>query len=875
MSTLEARSGTTLKYDPSKLPAGLVVAIEQRPRVVIVGRNSGSGGRAPRDFSFTDGSQATERLALQGVDFLGALPTRDEVDALQRAAEPHFVQAGNNETFTYTIVEIDRLDTHGVLFVFCNGSAVKTDESARQPWSEELARITLRVDPALIYGKRVDRLTRSMLGVGPFAAAAKKRGAYVGDERGFWDLSQFADQLTFFIDAGIGEQQALTMARTMPKAMITHTGESMASGFVQVGFPKHAPPGLMSFVPRTGNGEGRTRFGFDAPEFHPDPDTVASRMPQVFRPGPDGQPERVNQVENVKRVLSLLGRQGLTVEEIARSVEADGFSTDYLRARHNDPSFEWSMVPNRAGAGDKALGSIVSNLEFYETGILVLRYGGHRAEIRDCLPGGQPWADPEDFARHREWLRHVRREPGRRIYMTFSGLACLAGNVSATLGKAHVFGRNGPEYEAYVVQSFPHNHYHAGGFRIEHAELAAMITGALVKAQHEPVVVIGLDELSAIDDRMVSMKTALRRNETELEALAASMAAIEQQIQAVDIDGELLVRGPLATRLSESYAQFDARADVARQAAARLRSDLQSALAIASSAQREVAVTRLLEMASSLSDPFDTRLSPLWRRMIEDLRLIATPVDTFKPFSVTEFTAMARLALSDQDGNRVEIPLARTWQRWRDAYAHEFYESALTRMAGGIPASDIRGYSSGTSKLLRKRVGGGVFGSALLSCDSPSILKTVVRGLVLEPVESANEIAESLGWEDSWVERVLDSWRHRTWNTLVRPGPFPIRQLQILGVAARQEGVVRDQDLADWTPGILKHMTHLRGGPFWHTATAEDEIQLPKCEYCGGFDFALMRIIEPIGIVCRGCRRDRSRLLWPAEEFARYEWSAQ
>ena len=272
-----------LRLTPSLMDQSLLERLQTTPRVLVVGRNSGSGGRAPRNFAATDIRQAVERLALQGVDVIAALPSHEELVEMLRSAETVSSVSSNNKVLKRSCVTIDRLNSHGALFLLLNGSAVSVDDHGLQQMAEVISQTIWDNQPlGLVYSKRLDRMSRNIFSIGRFAEMARTCGAFIGDETTFWDPSKFADQLTMIINAGVGEQHARTMARTMPKAMTTHTGTSMAAGQVKYGFGQHAPPGLFRYRLREGNYKGRSYLCFDDPLFHPDSDTVAYGMPQIL-----------------------------------------------------------------------------------------------------------------------------------------------------------------------------------------------------------------------------------------------------------------------------------------------------------------------------------------------------------------------------------------------------------------------------------------------------------------------------------------------------------------------------------------------------------------------------------------------------------------
>lgn len=61
----------------------------------------------------------------------------------------------------------------------------------------------------------------------------------------------------------------------------------------------------------------------------------------------------------------------------------------------------------------------------------------------------------------------------------------------------------------------------------------------------------------------------------------------------------------------------------------------------------------------------------------------------------------------------------------------------------------------------------------------------------------------------------------------------------------------------------------LQRAGYW-TSEQEKGYRVRPCRWCGCIEFLPMRIDEPVGAVCAGCRRDRNGAVWPSDPYDRY-----
>lgn len=96
--------------------------------------------------------------------------------------------------------------------------------------------------------------------------------------------------------------------------------------------------------------------------------------------------------------IKKIGQPEFTQNKIGDYLANNGFSSPGMRHNHGPyATFEFTEDPR---AKSSPLRSILSNLEFYKTGICLVRLGVVEVsdfEITNIFPASGKWAEPSDF----------------------------------------------------------------------------------------------------------------------------------------------------------------------------------------------------------------------------------------------------------------------------------------------------------------------------------------------------------------------------------------------------------------------------------------------------------------------------------------------
>ena len=399
--------------------------------LVAVARNSNPSGPGARQQTIADALDVKDRLASLGVD-LRDFPTEDEMNvALQKAAKVTHRMA-DGSTFDSRTATFDRT-SDGYVLILSTGSAKKIDEQGMQPWVETLRNAVLRFNAVVVAATRFDRMLRYKWSIGRVLEPIEQRRGWVIDEMVAEEVND-QSAVIFFLRACIAEAEATKTAKNTRNGFRRHSGSEMVNGVVAVGAPQACPPGVIRLrVIGTGiAGRANSLWILDSPRYLPARNRIVEWVP---KPGAD-------QVENVRWVLSQLGRPKVTKASIADGLLERGWTTDGLRRRHGVDATWQSRHGSKRSKAYAAIDSIVKNLSFYEDGKIDVGVGaGHEPiHLSNCFPTDGPWASPQDFARIRR--RPPAQQPREAVRLQFTGLRVKFNGVDGVLRATDVLDRD-------------------------------------------------------------------------------------------------------------------------------------------------------------------------------------------------------------------------------------------------------------------------------------------------------------------------------------------------------------------------------------------------------------------------------------------------
>lgn len=635
----------------SRLHPALAEGLDGGRFVTLFARNSGSGGEGPRQACVLDACQAVDELAGFGLDVRHLMRSQDEMLAWLSAAPPlvsHDAKSGNR--FSNRFVEI-WLTPQVVLNISIGTGSQISDDTLRQPFMEYVAdRVSAHL-PILLFGKRLDRIGRRKWGFGPALEAMKTNPpSFIGDEEGIHRLDE-ASELRTFIAGDQAEKFAEKIPKQTRRGMLSRTGNSMSDGYVAYSIPAPPPPGLCR-LRMAGSGvgsHGETRAYFEAPQWLPDPATVALGYPQVIDPGTGLV---VDQVANVRWALAKLADPNWTYEQIGQALVNRRFS--HTRTREIGgldavaaPSIRKPSKRPYDRPYAAILDPILNNLAFYETGVLHRTLGVAGIDdvtITDLLPpDGEPWATSDTFAAIRSRRRNRQARPRKsplvlsRTRVTVNGRAALLSAIPEQ--------RQEPSYGFLDAET---RVAIAVGTTVPHTAFAELIAEALDTAVNEgrrlPPLVANEDDSPRLEQARHDLGT-LERTKNEL---LERQERIFERMAAPNVDG------PLQARLTKEYneiardalPEINRNIDAARSAIDLLESDLTGRVG--------ATPDQLDKLIRALAKPESSDLSHAIRSLIHSLSINFERVKPHKHFPGYMAHMEVGLALRDPD-DRVVI----------------------------------------------------------------------------------------------------------------------------------------------------------------------------------------------------------------------------
>ncbi|MBU6243812.1 MAG: hypothetical protein KGP12_01220 [Actinomycetales bacterium] len=789
---IPAGPGARPRLEQHLIPA-LSTAILEGRVVVIFARNSGNGGRQARQACILDAQQVIGDLSRFGLDLTHLMPSAEDLDEWLRAAPAMGSKdARTGRAFSNRFVEV-WLTPQTLLVLSIGTGSRMSEETLSQPFMDYVAQRVVSTVPVLLHGKRWDRLGRRKWGLGPALEAMKTSPpAFIGDEDRIERLDE-ASELRAFIAGDQAERFAEKIPRQTRRGMRSRTGSQMQDGYVPYAIPAPPPPGMCR-LRMAGSGvgsNGEVRAYFESPALLPGRSAVALGYPNVLDPD-TGQP--VDQVDNVRWALQRLADPRWTLDRIGEGLVQRRFSHTRPREHHGldttcaprSPKAEAARKKRYQHPYGEIVRPILSNLEFYETGILRRTLGVDGIddiEITGLIPPDGPWAPPETFAaiRRRRSERIARRG---KSAMLLSRLPVTINGIDAVL-QGHPASRQQPCYgfwDRAADVCVP------AGITIDHADLAQLVAEALDHAARTGLALPAIGQDGAGSPELEQAGQAVRALRLRLQEAHARRDRLYQRMDTPD------VLGPLLARLAHDYneIELDTIPALQRQIEA-AEADLRRVEQVLLS-QTGVEPDRLDALVRALASPWRSDARPEIFALIHSLQITTERVCPHRHFRGYRAHLRVELALTDADGtpcllaHEKSIPLTGL-RRYQQAIEHR-----RDMLRDGIPAAQhkpAKGASISTSEL-PAALGLQEHQRCLVHAEDPRLLRlafAVVEASQAgapDPAEAITAIAASLGEPEALVARCWNLYgpqgtKTGRWQRRLRPADRTPRPCQPCG----------------------------------------------------------------------------------------------
>ena len=844
-------NNTELRRSTFPQAPDLGTAYEEGGWLVLIGRNSTANGAKGREQAIKDLRRAAEGLASHGLDARPLLPSDKELNHRLAETVPERSSDKKGKPFSNIFVEFTIPELR-VLVLLSTGTARKVDdEDGLQPFVNRLERILSRQNIVAVYCKRIDRLTRNA-----WAFAAAMRGlveGWVGDNGyGFRRVSGL-DSILIFFSALQGEMEADTLAVKSREGRVDATGTAMVNGQVGTGVSINPPAGLGRARRRNAAGApGRSVLYLDDERWRPDRASVVYGLAESI----DGS-SPVSQVENVRFALQHLGQPGWGMSSVAKALSARGFSTLGYRSVHGLTA---SFPAGRRA--DIVLGSILSNLDFYETGRLVITVDKGESlyvNIEGCIPPDGPWATPADFARIRNYLAQGGMRFDGMIRLTLAGLKLIVNDVECKLVTADRKPRTKPP-TAYRVMIDAESNGKSASMDVPHVDAASIndtIATSLIDAADK-----------AFEFVPISVEPSDRQHDMsrQLSELRAELAHLRER--ALDLKERVLENASLACTaiLQELAADYEV---IVKQSIPaleinilRLEGLMEEEVRIGHSGHGDLKATALAHLLATLRDPGNTTYARLLKDALVNPRLTITP----RALGGHELSFHASIQVSG-DAGAATIPIDAAWTQGRAEGPG--VRQVLEALAAGTPYKDIE-VTAAESLLVEicQHLGVQRKDCLFLNVTDSRVLRVGMAVTHNRCGRSDDEIASNLREPLELVRRVAKLWgapkRSAHW---LRTAPSCVFG-RIHVVASAGGGFASDAAVAAVGISVESANSALRG--FSDVVRVQNGWSIVQCRWCGTSQRAVSRLHEVDTSICLGCRCDRSGVEWAADPYDGY-----
>ena len=397
-----------------------------RPLMIPVRNSTEQGVKARRDVINELHFVVEEAYNRYGIEVERYLPDDETLHRMLREASAR-KSSQDGRPFENRFLELDLRGACNCVIVLSLGSGAKVDDATlTQPYVSHVGRLVTQYEPCAVLVKSLKRLCRNTWAAGELGMRLKRIGAWVGDVEGLVKPGTQEGDLRLFLAAMEGEREAIDIGRKNSRGLADASDPEMVDGRCRSAIRHAVPPGLARVRLKGRFALGPQMLCLDAPRWHPDESEVAYGLPSVFEE--DGS--RVDQVANVRFLLSQLGRPKVSTRDLISQLHGRRFSTEGMRLKWG-PEAIWHRL-----TVPEVLHRVVrEHLEFYRTGKLPIRVdpsGDNDFDIVNCAPPGG-WMTEADYERITAFLAVNDARLGRKAVGLLSGLRVTANGVPAVL----------------------------------------------------------------------------------------------------------------------------------------------------------------------------------------------------------------------------------------------------------------------------------------------------------------------------------------------------------------------------------------------------------------------------------------------------------
>jgi hypothetical protein len=826
--------------------------------IILVARNSGSGGKAARGLAADEVVKAAEGLGrIAGIDITSALPSKSEIIAGLKNSKAIKSQTKNGKYFTneYWILTLAAVNT--ILFV-STGSGKELDDQYEQPFVQELITLVKARTPALVFANRIDRIFRRMLTGAELLNVLSNLECSLGDsEKGIRDQGEWMDLMILMESMG-AEKEASAVPKKTRDGMTANTDRKMENGCLKYASPSQPPAGLIRVIllnPKGGKGVGMLYL--DDPAYYPDPSQVAYGLPSRTLDA-----SRMSNVELVKWALSNLGKPGFTLASIGEQLAQSGFSSPGIRKENGvEATFQPTEITDRKYL---PLRPIINNLKFYESGIFQVRYGVAEVsdiEITNCFPASGKWAEPEDFERIADYLSkttgggpaslgligvHVETEFGTSAFAAAMGDQCKRG-------------------AAYVLRPIDKKEGRLGFPALPHNVLARSIVEGLVRAAKKTW--IPLEAQAHQVNPSLQVEIAKLRKSVERAARQAS-TFLEQMVET-DASGAVLLDSDTRKAMGIQRGELvRTQLEPNQKRLQELEEQLFAEMEAKSGSSETAPVNLLHELVASLGDPSNTKYNKWWKSAlsIQSMEKTSSMRDSHL-VSVLAWKGLIRISALSRI---FEIPFSGEYVTGSATSMEERIAKVISLMGEGVLFDEIHvpQLTSLKPAIARSlRIPSQTFN--LASCPDPRLLRIGIL-VATNPILTDTDLGRQLDEPQLLVSRVREALVTQPYGSQwVRRGSHT--KAAWFQTAAHNRGLVTQSDLlkmgpSHWIDALSGMRRSSLDKSVWNKVGIESA-QLRPCDHCQSHRRSSSRLYEPTGLVCLDCHRDEAGLIWPSDPY--------
>ena len=854
---------------PTGMPDALAARYRGGDPIVLVGRYSSPHGVKARESAVNDLLGAVDLLATFGIDIRSDLPTVAELARQLKDAKPVRSVGADKKSFTNRFVAVDLRAVHGVYIVLSVGSGRKLDDEDSQPFVQYVTAVMRSIGACLILGRRIDRITRQAWALGPAMLYLSQTKGFIGDSRYGIRSATGTDSLLVFFSAQFSEADAEKLPGQTRTGMVLRTGKSMVNNRCAYSLAHPVPPGLMSFVSRTAGVIGSRVITFDTPSCRPAAAEVAGGVPEVFAIAADGSQTPVDQVANVRWALGRIGRSDWDYARIVQGLQRRQFSTDGLQRAHGPDSV--LELDTALHEPTRVINTLLTNLSFYETGVLVRKLGVEGfepIEISGCIPPDGPWATKADFLRIHAYVKDHPAQ--KRVGLALGGARASVDGTDCILISRRP-AKDAPSFLAPVLASVAAEERRQISpgvpIRIDPTAFHAAIAQALANSEATPLLL--LEDPTEPDHDQRFAQAQHTQAQAEVHALQDERKAILTQLSRTNANGQSLVTDSLLEHLNERFEEIESLLlPQAQQCVLSLEREESERLHARSLEIRGTQVDQVLQLVSTLRDPTDCTHGHLLLSSLRNVEIVSAPPLRNKrarrgytlsfEFVIGDGAHAVIISGSFSVSSSPEISPAES-----DAQLIKDLCSGQKQLWLMAPNDRLK-----ASRQLSKRlqISGRKF--LLPNVADPRLAR--LGALVLFDPRPLVELAETQSEPLALLKRIQQI--HATTQRSVWLGhPSSIHSFFFrVGVSGNKVSAsdLTPADSSSWT-SARNLLYHAPWKPEW--VLDGHGYRLKPCPHCNHSAREPLRIPEADGLVCLSCRKDQSGLHWPADPYDTYK----